>query len=480
MKFSLGEGALAEDQELVGGGGEDAGVVADEQERGAALMAQAAEEGGEFQDAGGIQGSEGFIGDDEGRPAGQGLGDGHALAFAAGELVGIGGEDGGGRGDAGEREEVGRAALGVVRAQDFGDLLADGEDRVEGEQRILEDDGDLRAAGRLQRAFGQGEQVASAQEDLSADAVLGGRQEVEKGQSEGGLAGAGIAGETDDGGGGNVEGNAAQNGAVGEQVDGEIADFEQRLGRHWSYSMASRRVLWLGIQVDPFGATGEIGTRLTVLVRIVLAIPHLIVLYALGIATEVVALISWFAALFTGRVPIGLADFMSGYLRWATRVYAYLFLLTDEYPPFELGDSDYPVHVAVRPGRLNRLAVLFRIILAIPAWLVASLLSYGLGTIAIFITWLIVLVSGTMPETLYGAIAAVVRYLTRFYGYSLLLTGTYPKGLFGDEPGLAGSPGLSQPGYGQPGYPEAGYGQPGYPEPGYGQPGRPQPGYGHT
>lgn len=218
--------------------------------------------------------------------------------------------------------------------------------------------------------------------------------------------------------------------------------------------------------------------RLTVLVRIVLAIPHLIVLYALGIATEVVALISWFAALFTGRVPIGLADFMSGYLRWATRVYAYLFLLTDEYPPFELGDSDYPVHVAVRPGRLNRLAVLFRIILAIPAWLVASLLSYGLGTIAIFITWLIVLVSGTMPETLYGAIAAVVRYLTRFYGYSLLLTGTYPKGLFGDEPGLAGSPGLSQPGYGQPGYPEAGYGQPGYPEPGYGQPGQPQPGYG--
>jgi hypothetical protein len=218
--------------------------------------------------------------------------------------------------------------------------------------------------------------------------------------------------------------------------------------------------------------------RLTVLVRIVLAIPHLIVLYALGIATEVVALISWFAALFTGRVPIGLADFMSGYLRWATRVYAYLFLLTDEYPPFELGDSDYPVHVAVRPGRLNRLAVLFRIILAIPAWLVASLLSYGLGTIAIFITWLIVLVSGTMPETLYGAIAAVVRYLTRFYGYSLLLTGTYPKGLFGDEPGLAGSPGLSQPGYGQPGYPEPGYGQPGQPQPGYGQPAYPQPGYG--
>jgi Domain of unknown function (DUF4389) len=218
--------------------------------------------------------------------------------------------------------------------------------------------------------------------------------------------------------------------------------------------------------------------RLTVLVRIVLAIPHLIVLYALGIATEVVVLISWFAALFTGRVPTGLAEFIAGYLRWATRVYTYLYLLTDEYPPFELGDSDYPVRVAVRPGRLNRLAVLFRFILAIPAWLVASLLSFGLGTIAIFITWLIVLVSGTMPETLYGAITAVVRYMTRFYGYTLLLTGTYPKGLFGDEPGPADSPGLSQPGYRQPGYPEPGYGQPGRPEPGYGQPGYPERGYG--
>ena len=204
--------------------------------------------------------------------------------------------------------------------------------------------------------------------------------------------------------------------------------------------------------------------RLTVLVRIVLAIPHLIVLYALGIAAEVVALISWFAALFIGRLPSGLADFLSGYLRWTSRVYAYLLLLTDEYPPFELGDSDYPLHVAMRPGRLNRLAVLFRLVLAIPAYLVIVALAFGLGSIAILIVWLIVLVSGTMPESLYGAIAAVLRYHARFFGYMLLLSGTYPKGLFGDEPGPAGGPGLSQ----WPGTPAPGYGQPGYGQPGMG------------
>ena len=38
-------------------------------------------------------------------------------------------------------------------------------------------------------------------------------------------------------------------------------------------------------------------SRLTVLVRIILAIPHLVVLYILSIASEVVALICWFAAL---------------------------------------------------------------------------------------------------------------------------------------------------------------------------------------
>jgi hypothetical protein len=219
-------------------------------------------------------------------------------------------------------------------------------------------------------------------------------------------------------------------------------------------------------------------SRLTVLVRIVLAIPHYIVLWVLGIATEVVVVISWFAALFIGRVPEGLAGFIAGYLRWATRVYAYLLLLTDEYPPFEMGDSDYPVHVAVRPGRLNRLAVFFRIILVIPAYLLSALLIFGMGTIALLIIWLIVLVSGTMPEAVYGAVSAVLRYHTRYLGYVLLLTGTYPKGLYGDQPGPAGSPGLSQPAYVQPGSPEPGYGQPGSPEPGYSQAGYGQPGYG--
>jgi hypothetical protein len=172
--------------------------------------------------------------------------------------------------------------------------------------------------------------------------------------------------------------------------------------------------------------------RLTVLVRIILAIPHMIVLWVLGIAAEVVALICWFAALFSGRLPDGLAEFQVGYLRWATRFYAYLLLLTDVYPPFELADAQYPVRLRAQPGPLNRLAVLFRIILVIPAWIVSALLAYGLSFLVMFVTWLIVLIAGRMPRSLHEALAAAVRYQARVTGYFLMLTARYPGGLFGD------------------------------------------------
>jgi hypothetical protein len=174
--------------------------------------------------------------------------------------------------------------------------------------------------------------------------------------------------------------------------------------------------------------------RLTVLFRIILLIPQYFVLYVLSIAAEVIAVAGWFAALFIGQLPGFAADFLSGYLGWQVRVTAYYLLLTDTYPPFTLGNADYPVRVAQRPGRLNRLAVLFRIFLAIPAGIVAVLLYCGAWTIVLFITWLIVLITGRMPDEFYQAFAAVLRYLTRLNSYMLLLTSAYPAGLFGDPP----------------------------------------------
>ena len=83
---------------------------------------------------------------------------------------------------------------------------------------------------------------------------------------------------------------------------------------------------------DPAGPRA----RLSVAFRIVLAIPHLIVLSVVLLAWCFVTVIAWFSILFTGRYPRAFYDFSVGVLRWRTRVDAYLLLLVDDYPPFSL------------------------------------------------------------------------------------------------------------------------------------------------
>jgi Domain of unknown function (DUF4389) len=77
--------------------------------------------------------------------------------------------------------------------------------------------------------------------------------------------------------------------------------------------------------------------RLTVGFRLILAIPSAIAFLALSIASAVVHLIAFFAVLFTGRYPAGMRDFVMNVWRWWLRLEAYVLLLTDDYPPFELG-----------------------------------------------------------------------------------------------------------------------------------------------
>ncbi|MBA4180001.1 MAG: DUF4389 domain-containing protein [Anaerolinea sp.] len=76
--------------------------------------------------------------------------------------------------------------------------------------------------------------------------------------------------------------------------------------------------------------------RLTVFFRVIMIIPHAIVLGIINYVAELLGFVAWLIALFTGSVPAGLHNFLAGWLRWSTRYYAYALLLTDEYPPFSL------------------------------------------------------------------------------------------------------------------------------------------------
>ncbi|HET6664768.1 MAG TPA: DUF4389 domain-containing protein [Acidimicrobiales bacterium] len=169
------------------------------------------------------------------------------------------------------------------------------------------------------------------------------------------------------------------------------------------------------------------------IVQWLLAIPHFVILYVLGIVAEVVSIISWFVILFTGKLPEGLATLMSLYIRYNNRAVAYAGFLRDEYPPFafETVAPDPGTYPAVRTGfapeleNRNRLTVAFRIILVIPQLIVLSIL----GLVA-FVAWVIaffaVLFTGRWPEGLRTFVVGVMRWGTRVTAYLYLLTDEYP------------------------------------------------------
>ncbi len=195
-----------------------------------------------------------------------------------------------------------------------------------------------------------------------------------------------------------------------------------------------------------FGSTQR-QRRVTVLFRLILVLPQVIVLYFLLLAAYVITIIGWFAALFTGRLPESFATFLQGVLRWDVRVVSYAFLLDDRYPPFSLdSDPDYPVDLTVSTGKLNRAAVLFRLILVIPASIVAAVFGWGLGGIAV-VVWAITLIIGRLPDPIFGATSAYLRYRSRLTAYFCMLTSWYPSAVLGDgttESG-SGTPGAGGP-----------------------------------
>ena len=166
------------------------------------------------------------------------------------------------------------------------------------------------------------------------------------------------------------------------------------------------------------------------LVKWLLAIPHYIVLYFLGIAVGVVWVISWFAILFTAKYPKGLFDFVVGVLRWSWRVgfYSYEALGTDKYPPFSLQpDPSYPADLDISyPERLSRGLIWVKWwLLAIPHYVILYFLGIAAGILAIIIGF-ILLFTGKYPADLFKFMMGVNRWSYRVSAYVLLMRDEYP------------------------------------------------------
>lgn len=174
--------------------------------------------------------------------------------------------------------------------------------------------------------------------------------------------------------------------------------------------------------------------RWTILIRLILLIPQVIVLLFILIGAFLVTIVAWFIALVIGRVPESIASYQRLTLRWSTRVNAYSYLMTDLYPPFHGDDDeDFPIGVEIPVATsLNRLAVLFRIVIVFPAYLLGIFIGAGFG-VFVFFYWIAALILGRLPDPVYRGAATLVRYQARLSAYLFMLTPEYPWGWKGDD-----------------------------------------------
>lgn len=191
--------------------------------------------------------------------------------------------------------------------------------------------------------------------------------------------------------------------------------------------------------------------RLTVALRILLVIPHLILVGGIGFGAArsgsadssmyygetgllgaiaaLLAIVSWFTIVLVGRHFPGIRQYTAFYVRWRVRALAYLMLLVDQYPPF--GDSAYPASmtfadpVADPAVRRNRLTVALRLLLGIPHFFMLALLVVAWWFTAI-VAWLLIVATGSYPKGLYDFGVGVLQWYTRVEMYMLLMIDDYP------------------------------------------------------
>jgi len=167
-------------------------------------------------------------------------------------------------------------------------------------------------------------------------------------------------------------------------------------------------------------------SRLSVLFRIFLLIPHYVAIYLLFFVAEVIVVVAWFIALLLGRVPASFQFLLTGVLRYFANVSAYGALLDDRFPKFRVSPSvNSAIDLNVRHDPLNRFAVFFRIILSVPGYLLSALLGVGVGAF-IIVMWFCALFTGRTPRALHQCVATILRYTTRFMAYVWLLTPDQP------------------------------------------------------
>ena len=168
-------------------------------------------------------------------------------------------------------------------------------------------------------------------------------------------------------------------------------------------------------------------SRIKVLLRGILIIPHFVLWYILSIGAGLAGIVHWFAQVITGKRVAGIFTFANNVNAYTTRVMSYTGLMFDEYPGwFEDGGKTPTTYSLGYVEKCNRLTVLLRIFWMIPAIVIAYFLLFG-AYVVLVVAWFAIVITGKFPRGMFDFSLKVHRYMSQYSAYSSLLTDQYPK-----------------------------------------------------
>ncbi|UJA20053.1 DUF4389 domain-containing protein [Thermoleophilia bacterium SCSIO 60948] len=169
-------------------------------------------------------------------------------------------------------------------------------------------------------------------------------------------------------------------------------------------------------------------SRFLPLIKWLLVIPHLFVLVFVGLVALFAIVLAFFAVLITGRYPRALFDVVLSAYRYGWRVGAYMYLMTDRYPPFAFGDvPDYParLEIAYPEQGVDRWRPLVAWLLAFPYLFVAGALLTVTGVLTFF-AFFTILFTKRYPAGMFDLALVPMRWQQRGNAYSHFMVTRYP------------------------------------------------------
>ena len=162
-----------------------------------------------------------------------------------------------------------------------------------------------------------------------------------------------------------------------------------------------------------------------------IAIPHLFLLFFVGIWSSILAFVTFWVVLFTGEFPESIFEFQVKYLNWSLRVSAVLSNLVDGYPAFGISGTGETVSLQVdKPEKVSRGLVILRVLfgsiyVGIPHGFCLLFRLIG-GFVLMFLAWWAVLFTGKYPERWHAYNVGTFRWSTRINLYLGYFTDQYP------------------------------------------------------